>query len=73
MRIIRLSFGIYFLAMGIASKTWFAVFIGVVFSLLALFNIGCCGNQQCGIKHRINKKEAAEKPVIYEEVQLNKK
>lgn len=47
MRIVRLLLGIIIIVQGTYSKNWIFVIAGVLFTLLPLFNIGCCGTASC--------------------------
>ena len=49
MRLLRLAIGIYIIVIGIQeSNIWFVI-LGGMFSLMPLFNIGCCGLSSCNM------------------------
>ena len=47
MRIIRLLLGMVIIAQGAYTKNWIFVIVGLLFTLLPLFNIGGCGTASC--------------------------
>lgn len=49
MRVVRVLLGIFVIGQGIASKQWIFVALGAVFTLMPLFNVGCCANNNCTI------------------------
>lgn len=49
MRVLRLALGIFIVVQGIQSSDWLFVVIGGLFSLMPLFNIGCCSSAGCSI------------------------
>jgi len=44
MRFIRLALGVAIMIQGFIMKDWSFVVIGAAFSLMPIFNIGCCAN-----------------------------
>lgn len=66
MRVLRLIMGIYILVFAVQeSNIWFGV-LGAIFSLMPLFNIGCCGVSSCSVPRAKNHKKTME--ISYEEV-----
>ncbi|MBK7640191.1 MAG: hypothetical protein IPJ22_09140 [Bacteroidetes bacterium] len=66
MRVFRLIMGIIIIIQGVDSMQWNVIFLGGLFSLLPILNIGCCSSAGCA-SSKINKDEA-NKTLIYEEV-----
>lgn len=48
-RILRLGIGIAIIAQAFLSKSWGIGILGVYFTILPLFNIGCCGAGNCNV------------------------
>lgn len=67
MRIVRLALGIIVMVQGFQANEWLLVALGALFSLMPLFNIGCCGVSGCNtpVSRRGNKKI---EDTTYEEV-----
>ena len=66
MRFLRLTIGIAIIIQAIIAKDFMFGFIGLLFSGMALFNIGCCGAGGC---YTPTKEQAENKKEIsYEEV-----
>jgi hypothetical protein len=66
MRVFRLIMGIIIIIQGVDSMQWNVIFLGGLFSLLPILNIGCCSSAGCA-SSKINKDET-NKTLIYEEV-----
>ena len=66
MRFIRLAMGLYLIFEVVATKQWFLGIFALLFLVQAVFNIGCCGANGCGVSPK-KSKNAAE-PLDYEEV-----
>ena len=66
-RIVRLLLGIAIIAQSVKSGQWALMIAGILFSLMPLFNIGCCAGVSCNVPVR-----KAGKPennnIIYEEI-----
>jgi hypothetical protein len=65
-RFLRLGMGIAILVQAVVAKDILFALLGVVFTAMPVFNIGCCGTQGCyasSIKNQDKKKD-----VTYEEV-----
>lgn len=67
MRVLRLVLGIFIIVQGVQSQMWLFVFAGLMFSLMPLLNIGCCGTSGCAPKRYKNTK-GKEDEIHYEEV-----
>ena len=65
-RVLRLVIGLAILVQGIMAKDAMFGIAGVVFTLTALFNIGCCGAGGCNTPTK--KITETPKAIIYEEV-----
>ncbi|MDR2206714.1 MAG: hypothetical protein LBE36_11245 [Flavobacteriaceae bacterium] len=57
MRLLRLLLGIAIIVQGVVSREWIFTFIGVLFSLMPLLNIGCCGVSGCDLPVSKNRKK----------------
>ncbi len=55
-RLLRLAMGLAIMYQGIISRQWIFVFLGGVFSLLPIVNIGICGTNSCDLGRENNKK-----------------
>ncbi|HLV45612.1 hypothetical protein ACKUSY_17370 [Myroides odoratus] len=67
MRIIRLVLGIVIIVQGIQAQQWMLVALGGLFTLMTLFNIGCCGTGGCNTTYSTSKAKNTE-DITYEEV-----
>jgi hypothetical protein len=67
MRLLRLVLGIIILVQGINQKEYVFAFVGALFVVLSIANIGCCGSQACTTTP-INKDFKNSKEITYEEV-----
>lgn len=47
MRILRLVMAIFIIFQGIETGQWLFVVAGVIFVLMPVFNVGCCGTSGC--------------------------
>ncbi|MBC5841786.1 hypothetical protein H8R23_10250 [Flavobacterium sp. F-380] len=57
MRAIRLILGVYIIIQSFQTQQYLMIILGVVFTVMALFSVGCCGNNACAIP---SKKEENE-------------
>lgn len=60
MRIIRVALGIVILAEGIHSRDTGFIIGGLIFSLLPVFNIGCCCGNSCEVPRSVRSKQDME-------------
>lgn len=67
MRVLRLLMAVLIIFQGIDAKQWFIVVAGVIFAILPILNVGCCGTTGCNTSHK-NKKDWEEKPTTYTEI-----
>jgi len=51
-RFIRLGLGVFILIQGIMTGDKFSLILGSLFTLMPLFNVGCCGASGCGVDYR---------------------
>ncbi|HNU49250.1 MAG TPA: hypothetical protein PKM40_10465 [Bacteroidia bacterium] len=49
MRIIRLALGIFIVIQGVQDKSWIIVILGILFTVMAVFNAGCCYARSCSM------------------------
>jgi hypothetical protein len=66
MRFLRLGIGIAILVQAIIAKDVLFAFLGLAFTAMPVFNIGCCGTGGCYAPQ--DKKEDKTKDITYEEV-----
>ena len=66
MRFLRLGIGIAILMQAIIAKDVLFAFVGLVFTVLPVFNIGCCGMAGCAAPAK--KYQGKTKDINYEEV-----
>lgn len=66
-RIIRLLLGIAIIAQSVRSGHWALMIAGVLFSLMPIFNIGCCAGGNCSTPvGKVKRTESSD--IIYEEI-----
>jgi len=66
MRIFRLAIGIAIVTQSVVSKDWLFGAAGLMFTGMAILNVGCCGAGACYTNPKIN--SSAVKDTTYEEV-----
>lgn len=66
MRLLRLAMGVFVVWQGVLAHEWALVVMGCIFSLLAIFNIGCCGTAACNIAAKSQKSQ--NKDITFEEI-----
>ncbi|GAB3419458.1 hypothetical protein [Niabella aquatica] len=66
-RIIRLLLGIAIIAQSVRSGHWGLLIAGILFSLMPVFNIGCCAGGNC-ITHTRKVQRTKSSDIIYEEI-----
>lgn len=67
MRLLRLALGIFIIVQGIQNQMWLFVFVGAIYALMPLLNVGCCGTSGCAPTRYKNSKPTHEE-IHYEEV-----
>lgn len=67
MRFVRLLLGVSIIAQGLRLSQWSFIAAGVVFTLMPLFNIGCCAGGSCSAPSGKGQQKSLD-DVIYEEV-----
>lgn len=67
MRLLRLALGVFIIVQGVMDKQWMFVFMGGLFTLMPIFNVGCCSAGSCNT-YRSQDEFDAEKVVVFEEV-----
>jgi hypothetical protein len=65
-RFLRLGMGIAILVQAVIAKDILFAFLGLVFTAMPVFNIGCCGTQGCYVP--ADKDQGKAKEITYEEV-----
>lgn len=64
MRVLRLALGIIITVQGIVTREWLLAVMGILFSLMPVLNIGCCGASGCNIPaSKSNKKTEETSPL----------
>lgn len=66
MRFLRLGLGIAIITQAIIAKDWTMGMVGLLFTVMPVFNIGCCAAGGCTTP--INKNTVQKKDITYEEV-----
>lgn len=66
MRVLRLALGIFIIVQGVVARDWLFIGAGVLFSLMPILNIGCCGASGCNTPVRKNTGNVED--VSYEEI-----
>ena len=66
MRFLRLAIGIGIIVQSVATRQWVLGILGILFTIMPLFNVGCCGVGGCGLPAK--KFKIPEKEITYEEV-----
>ncbi len=67
MRFLRLGLGIFILIQAVIVKDWTMGFLGIMFTLMPVFNVGCCGAGGCAAPPAKGISEST-KDITYEEV-----
>ncbi len=66
MRVLRLALGIFIIVQGIQAREWLFAVLGLLFSLMPLLNIGCCGVSGCSTPVSPSNEKTSD--ITYEEV-----
>ncbi|MCW3089419.1 MAG: hypothetical protein JWP81_488 [Ferruginibacter sp.] len=66
MRFFGLAMGIAIVVQAVITHQWMIGIVGVLFTSMPIFNIGCCGPDGCAVPS--TKKSAPAKDISYEEV-----
>ena len=66
MRFVRLGLGIAIIVQAVIAKDWTMGILGVLFTSMPVFNIGCCGVGGCATP--VKKDNENIKDITYEEV-----
>ena len=66
MRFFRLGLGIAIIVQAVIAKDALFAFLGLAFTAMPVFNIGCCGNAGCTVP--LKKDQDTKKEITYEEV-----
>ena len=68
MRFLRLALGGFVMYDGLKSHEYLFMFFGAAFMGMALFNVGCCGPQGCGIAESKKPDQRNDEEIVFEEV-----
>jgi len=71
-RFIRLGLGVLILIQGVTMGDKVSLLLGSLFTLMPLFNMGCCGVGGCDVNYKKQTSENNIEEIRYEEV-VNKK
>jgi hypothetical protein len=66
MRFLRLGIGIAIIIQSIMASNWTMGILGLLFTTMPIFNIGCCGTAGCATP--VKKTSETAKDITYEEV-----
>jgi hypothetical protein len=66
MRFVRLGLGITIIVQSVIAKDWTMGILGILFTSMPVFNIGCCGVGGCATP--VKKDTENTKDITYEEV-----
>ena len=66
MRFFRLALGIAIIVQAAIAKDWMIGLMGLIFTAMPLFNMGCCSMGGCAAP--LKKNTEPKKEIIYEEV-----
>jgi hypothetical protein len=67
MRFLRLGLGIFIIVQAVVAKDWTMGFLGTMFTLMPVFNIGCCGAGGCAVPPPKRTSETS-KDISFEEI-----
>ncbi|MBK7382392.1 MAG: hypothetical protein IPI81_03520 [Flavobacteriales bacterium] len=68
MRVLRAVFAVIFVFAAISSNEPVAWFAAAFFGIQAVFNIGCCGVDECQPSPSRRTNETGTEPIVYEEI-----
>jgi hypothetical protein len=66
MRFLRLGLGIAIIVQSVMANNWTMGILGLLFTAMPVFNIGCCGTSGCNTSTK--KTSETTKDISYEEV-----
>lgn len=66
-RFLRLGLGIFIIAQSVIAKDWTMGILGLLFTIMPVFNIGCCGAGGC-VTTPSKRNAETSKDITYEEV-----
>lgn len=67
MRILRLAMAIFIIFQGIETAQWLFVIAGIIFALMPIFNVGCCGTSGCNTNQN-SKQNSKNQETTYTEI-----
>lgn len=59
-KVLRLALGVFITVEGIVSGEWLFAFAGLVFAVMSLMNVGCCGTSGCSVPASNTARQQAE-------------
>lgn len=66
MRFVRLALGIAIIVQSVMARDWIMAVMGILFTSMPVFNIGCCATGGCSVPSSNNKENTND--ISYEEV-----
>lgn len=72
MRLLRLTLGIAIIVQGAMVKDWLFIALGALFTLMPIFNIGCCGASSCNTNYQNNNAKTVDE-ISFEEIKSEQK
>jgi len=66
MRFVRLGLGIAIIVQAVIAGDWMMGILGVLFTAMPVFNIGCCAAESCNTA--VKKNVSTSKEISYEEL-----
>lgn len=67
-RVIRLILGILMIIQGVHTDDLMFISLGLLFSLMSVFNIGCCTSGKCQIAVRKNTEDNTMENITFKEI-----
>ncbi len=56
-RFIRLILGVFIIIQSVQTQQYLMIIPGVIFAAMAIFSVGCCGNNGCAIPRKKQENE----------------
>lgn len=66
MRFVRLGLGIAIIVQAVIARDWMMGILGILFTTMPVFNIGCCATGGCNAP--VKKNTSTSKDISYEEL-----
>lgn len=68
MRVVRLLLGVLIIIQSAYTQQWSFLVVGILFTLLPVFNIGCCAGGNCSIPDTNDSKQRKNEEINFEEI-----